>query len=294
MALVTSMPELVTAISAAALVKVPDLALGTLLGSCLFNLTILGILDVFYSGSPILSRVSRGHVASAGFEVLLLVLLGSSILVAGSFPGFRFGWVGIPGIIILIVYLVGARQLFRMKQEQPDLVSPVEPLIYAELDTKQVYLRFALASLAVIGSGIWLSFIGDEIALVTGWDASFVGTLFLAITSSMPELVVAFSAVRLGAADLALADILGANMLDIVAVVWADLFYTSGPIMADTSQAHLIPVVLSLLMSLLLIGGLLFQQKRKTFIITSWYGPLFIIIYLIGAYLLFTSGINPG
>ena len=293
-AVVTSMPELVTAVSAAALVKVPDLALGTLLGSCLYNLTILGILDIIYRGTPILSQVSRGHVASTGMEIVLIVLAGGSILTMAVFPGFSLGWVGIPGIIIFVLYLFGARQLYRLGQEQPAPLTPVEPLTYAELPTGTVYLRFTLASVAVIATGIWLSFIGDEISVVTGWGASFVGNLFLAITTSLPELVVALAAVRLGAADLALADILGANMLDIVAILWVDLFYTSGPILTDVSQAHLIPVVLTLLMSLLVVAGLLIKQKRKTFIVTSWYGPLFIALYFIGAYLLFISGIGLG
>ena len=48
LAAITTMPELVTGVSSAALVGLPDLALGTLFGSCLFNLTILALLDILY------------------------------------------------------------------------------------------------------------------------------------------------------------------------------------------------------------------------------------------------------
>ena len=65
LAFVTAMPELTTALSAAALVKIPDLSFGTLLGSCLFNLTILAVLDIMHHRIPILSNVSRIHLLSA-------------------------------------------------------------------------------------------------------------------------------------------------------------------------------------------------------------------------------------
>jgi cation:H+ antiporter len=151
-----------------------------------------------------------------------------------------------------------------------------------------------LAAIAIIGAGIWLSFVGDEIAETTGWGASFVGTLFLAITTSMPELAVTVAALRLGAIDMAVADILGANMLDMVVITWVDLFYTPGPILAMVSEAHLITAMVAVVMSLLVIVGLRFRQKRKTFIVISWYGVALAGLYIFGAYALFISGIGLG
>ena len=81
LAIITTMPELVTGVSAAALIKVPDLALGTLWGSCLFNLTVLALLDVLCRDTPLLSKVSLGHMISAGAGILLMALAGGSILV---------------------------------------------------------------------------------------------------------------------------------------------------------------------------------------------------------------------
>jgi len=149
-----------------------------------------------------------------------------------------------------------------------------------------------LAAAGVIGAGIWLAFIGDEIVQTTGWGASFVGSLFLAITTSMPELVVTVAALRLGAIDMAVADILGANMLDMVIIIWVDLSYTQGHILAVVSQAHLITAAVAVVMSLLVIIGLRFRQRRKTFIVFSWYVPVLIGLYILGAYALFISGIG--
>lgn len=294
LAAVTSSPESVTAVSSAALIKLPDLALGTLLGSCLYNLTILALLDVLYRGAPILSKVSRGHMASAGMGALLMALAGGSILAGERFSELSLGWVGIPSIVIIISYLVYARQTFYFERKRNSVPSPTESLMHSQIPTGTAYLRFSMAAVAVIAAGIWLSFIGDEIARTTGWGISFVGSLFLAISTSMPELVVTVAAVRLGAADMAVANLLGANMLDVVAILWADLFYTQGPLLAVVSKTHLITAGVTIIANLLVIAGLGFRQKRKTFIVTSWYGPLLIGLYLFAAYALFVSDISPG
>jgi len=289
---ITSMPELVTGISSAALVGLPDLALGTLLGSCFFNLSIIALLDILHPRAPVLSKASSRHMLSAGLGIVLIAIAAGSIFVGGRFSGLVLGWVGIPSIIILILYVVGVRQIFHFERKHLLPSTQVIPLRYEGVATGRLYLKFTLAALAVIGAGMWLSFVGDEIAETTGWGASFVGSLFLAITTSMPELVVTVAALRLGAVDMAVADILGANMLDMVVITWADLFYTRGPILAMVSQTHLITAIMSVVMSLLVIVGLRFRQKGKTFIVISWYGPLIIGLYIFGVYSLFVSGIG--
>ena len=292
LAFITSAPELATGVSSVALVGLPDLGLGTLLGSCLFNLSILAILDILYRPAPILSRASPRHMALAGLGILLIAFAAGGILFGEKLSGVALGWVGIPSLIIVILYLVAIRLMFHFERNhplpQPETASPQ----YAEIPLRTVYLRFTLAALAVIGAGIWLSFIGDEIAMTTGWGTTFVGSLFLAIGTSLPELVVTVAALRLGAIDMAVADILGANMLDIAHIFAVDLFYTKGPVLSDVEGVHFITAVVVVVMSLLVIIGLRFRQKRKTFIVVSWYAPALVGLYVFGAYRLFTSGIG--
>jgi len=301
LAAITSMPELTTGVSSVALVGLPDLALGTLFGSCLFNLGILALLDILYHPTPILSQVSLRHVASAGVGILLIAVAAVSIFAGERLSELALGWVGIPSIIILILYLVAVRQMFRFERSQPAQRLQAASPQYAEIPIRRVYLRFILAAAAVIGAGIWLSFIGSEIAATYNWDASFVGSLFLAITSSMPELVVTIAALRLGALDMAVANILGSNMFNIAIIAPVDLFYTQGSILSSVSDAHLwgvhlpsahlITVAVAIVMSLLVIVGLRFRQKRKTFFIISWYAVALIGLYIFGFYALFISGI---
>ena len=289
-AAVTSMPELVTGVSSAALVGSSDLALGTLLGTCAFNLAILALLDVFHRRTPVLSQASLRHITSAGWGILFAAIAAGGIIAARRFPALTVGWVGIPSIVIFVLYLLGIRGIFRYERNHQMPLTQAPSTKYKELSTTEVYVGFALTAIAIIAAGIWLSFIGDEIAQTTGWGATFVGSLFLAITTSMPELVVNIAALRLGAIDMAVADILGANMLDLAYIALADLAYRPGSLLGSVSSGHLVVAAVVAAMSLVVIAGLRFRQKRKTFAFMSWYVPALIGLYIFAAYALFTSG----
>jgi len=292
LAAITSAPELVTGVSSAALVGLPDLAVGTLLGSCMFNLTILALLDILHRRTPLLSEVKLQHLVSAGMGILLVAVAGGSIFAGERLAGLALGWVGVSSIIILILYLAAMWGMFHFERNHsPPLNSAIRQ--YEQEPMKALYFKFALAAAAVIGAGIWVSFIGDEITRTYDWSASFVGTLFLAITTSMPELAVTIAALRLGAIDMAVADILGANILDVAHLFTVDLFYRQGPILSSVKSVHLITAGIIIVMSFLAILGIRFRQKRKTFIIASWYTPALIGLYIFGAYALF-KGIGSG
>jgi len=290
-AVITTMPELVTSMSSVALVSPPspDLALGTLFGSCLFNFSILALLDILHRSTPVLTEASPRHTASAGWGILLIAIAAGGILAGARFSGLALGWVGVPSIIIVVVYLVGMRQMFLSERGHRSSTAKTDSLQYRDILAKTANLRFALAAAAVVAAGIWLAFIGDEIGQTTGWGASFVGSLFLAITTSAPELVVATAALRIGAIDMAVADVLGANMLDITVIMMADLAYSQGFILSSVSSSHLITAAVVVVMNLLVIAALKLQRRRKTFIVISWYAVALMGLYIFGAYALFIS-----
>jgi cation:H+ antiporter len=150
-------------------------------------------------------------------------------------------------------------------------------------------MKFALAAVAIIAAGIWLSFIGNEMAIVMCWDKSFVGSSFLAITSSLPEVVVAVAALRIGAMDMAIAALLGSNMFNMLIIAPSDIFYKAGPILSSVSVAHIFTGLLVILMTVIVIAALHFRAKRKTFRIASWYAPSLVGLYALGSYASFTS-----
>ncbi|MBE0431243.1 MAG: sodium:calcium antiporter [Dehalococcoidia bacterium] len=289
-AVITTMPEMVTSISSVALVQSPDLALGTLLGSCGFNLGILAVLDVLHSRTPVLTAASPRHAATGGWGALLIAIAAAGIILGRQYAFLDAGWVGMPSIVIIVLYLLGMWWVFRRERGQRLQASPTAETQYDNLTSRGVWLRFALAAAAVIAAGIWLSFIGDEISRTTGWGGTFVGTLFLAVATSAPELVVAIAALRMGAVDLAVADVLGANMLNMAMIAPVDLAHGRGFVLSSVSSNHLIAASVAVMMSLLVVVGLRFPQRRKVLKVASWYAPVLIALYIGGAYVLFNAG----
>ena len=289
-AIVTSMPEMVTGISAAALVKVPDLAIGDFLGSCIFNLAILAVLDMIYRPAPVLSHTSRRNILPALMGIVLIILVGISILAGEWLENISLWWVGVPSIVIFLLYLFFVRRIMLYENRQNAAMPPEKADNKYDGIIKTVYIRFAIAALAIIGAGIWLAFIGDEISTTYNLSSSFVGSLFLAVNTSMPELVVAITAVRIGAIDIAVADILGANMLNMANIFIADISYNRGPILSSVSNDHLITALGAIVMIFILIIALRFPGQRKLFRFISWYGAAFIAIYLGVSLFIYLSG----
>lgn len=288
-AFITTMPELVTGVSSVALVGSPDLALGVVLGSCCFNLLIVALLDIRHTRTPVLTMASPRHALTIRWGTMLIAIAGAGIAFGGvAIPSIP-GWLGIPSILILALYLLGMWWIFRRERSHRSDAAPPVSAAPDSLSMRAVGIRFAVAAAAVIAAGIWLSYIGDGISETTGWGGTFVGALFLAITTSAPELVIAFTALRIGAVDLAVAGLLGANMLNMAILVPIDLAHGAGCVLAAVSSSQLIIAGVAITMSLVVIAGLRFGRSRKLLRIASWYAPVLIAFYIVGAYALFAS-----
>ena len=293
LAVFTSLPELITGASAVAVVVVPDLAMGTAFGSNLFNLVIIAILDIMYRPGPLLSRGEAGQRLLGGMSMLLIAFAAVSILIGNKVWGGAIGWVSIYGLVLVLLYLWGSRMIFRFERRKKESCQETESRVlrYENISTSKAYVGFAIAALAIIGSGTWLAMIGDDLVTVTGWGATFVGSLFLAATTSLPELVVSITALRLGAIDMAIADMLGSNIFNMgIVIVGVDLFYRQGSIFSASSTDHAFTAAVAVLMTLIVIAGLVLRPERKTLIGMSWYSLALIGAYVVGTYILFSRG----
>jgi cation:H+ antiporter len=108
----TSLPELVTGITAVTFANAPDIAVGDALGSTVFNLTILVLLDALYKRETFYSRAAQGHILSASLGTLLIAFAGFSILMdhAGMSPSYLH--IGSYTPLIVMVYLVSMRAVY--------------------------------------------------------------------------------------------------------------------------------------------------------------------------------------
>jgi len=288
-AMITAMPEMATGISAAALVESPDLALGTLIGSCCFNLSLLAVLDIVNKKEPMLSRISKRHLPGVRWGLVLLVICAIGMYLGPRLSLPTLAWLSIPSIALVIVYFGALRRI--LNAEKQFLSEEMESSArYATYTLKGAVVRFFMAAAVVVAAGIWLAHVGDEIAVVTGWGSSFVGNLLLAIATSAPELVVGITAVRMGSADIAIADILGANMLDTGMVGLVDAFYLRGSLFAYAMPGNLVIILVAVAM--VAIAGVAIYRPPRGYLIwrLSWYGPLLVVLYIAAAYVLFMFG----
>ena len=278
MASVTSLPELVTGVSSATL-ELPDIAVGDVLGSCVFNLVVLASLDLIEREKTISAKAHHGHVLSAGFGILLLSLAGVS-LYAGNRIG-PFGWIGFYSIIMLGVYLFAMRTIFSYeKREFARFIGErAEKFSYEAVTMRSTVVRFSGNAVVVIVAAVALPGIGAGIARTTGLGQSFVGNIFIAITTSLPEVVVSLAAVRLGAIDLAIGNLLGSNICNIFILAIDDLFFTRGPILSYASSGNIISALAAIAMTAIMIIGLTYRSEKKL-VFLAWDSMAVLLLYV--------------
>lgn len=76
LASVTSLPELVTGVSAVSMAHAPNIAVGDALGSCVINLAFLVVVDFVFRAAPLYRATSSSHILPATFGVVLLGFIG--------------------------------------------------------------------------------------------------------------------------------------------------------------------------------------------------------------------------
>lgn len=287
MATVTSLPELVTGVSAVTIANSPDIAVGDVLGSCVFNLLIIVLLDFFYRKESVYTRASQGHVLSAGFGVLLIGFTGFNILLSanGNMP--TFGHVGVYTPIIIVLYAVAIRTVFRYEREHLSTSTEDATERYPDLALKQAFLRYAGAASVVVAAALWLPFVGKTIALEMGWHQSFVGTLFVAFATSVPELAVTIGALRIGAIDMAIGNVLGSNLFDILILAVDDILYRPGPLLSFASPSHAVTALSAMMMTGVAIIGLLYRPKTRVFKTVGWVSLFLFSLYLLNTYVIY-------
>ena len=293
LATVTSLPELVTGVTAVAYTGAPDIAVGGILGSCVFNLTILVLLDVITHRSgrrqSIYLRVTGGHTISSAFGLTLIAIAGLGTLAAWRGVSLAVGSVGMYSPAILLLYLFAMRQIFL--SESSGRAAPPPPSRDAKhRGSRSLYLSLGLAVATVVGTGIWLPNIGDALADVMGWEDSFVGTIFIAVATSLPEVVVTLAALRIGAADMAVGNLLGSNVFNIGILAVEDLVYVRGPLLSDASLIHAVSAFTAIAMTGLVIGAIASGRAPGVRGVISLPSILILGLYVLNTYVLFVGG----
>ncbi len=287
---VTSLPELATGVSAVTVAGTPDIAVGDALGSCVFNLLIIVVLDFVARGESVYTRASRGHVLSAAFGIVLLGVVAFNLPLPGVKPPPSLFHVGVYTPILIAGYLLSMRTVFRFEKQVALEATGPEPPFRDRAKLRGALWRFGIAAMVVVVAGASLPFIGERLATLMHLKQTFVGTLFVALATSLPEVVVTVSALRIGAVDMAIADLFGSNLFDLLILAIDDLLFFKGPILSDVSVGHRLTVVTAIMMTGIAIVGLLYRPKKRVLKTVGWVSLFLLVLYVLNAYVLTLAG----
>ncbi|MGI9351521.1 MAG: sodium:calcium antiporter [Rhizobiaceae bacterium] len=295
LALATSLPEVVTTMTAASNQNA-ELVLNNLFGGIALQTAILAVADFWAKGA--ISNYPRK--ANHALEATLLVGLLAGLQVAFIMnEPISFMNVGLGSMVIACAYF-GGIQLLRWYDGSSDWV-PVdlpeaddalfERGILAIADkTSSTWLVIwgVTACLAILVFGILIVDISEVLADQTGLGSGFFGVTFLAAATSLPELSTTVTAVRMGAYTLAISNVFGSNLIMVVLIFPADILHTNGPILASAQGATHLAVASGVLVTTIYLIGLIVRRKPRvgrvgidSFLVLSVYAiSLFLYYYL--------------
>ena len=289
-ATVTSLPELASGISAVTIANVPDIAVGNVLGACVLNLSILALLDLLHRRESIYRDASRSHILAAGFGVALLGLTGFGLLTGDVASGWVFAHIAFYSPLLLIGYAVAIRAVYRYETTHVAEFTEAEPDRYPGMTLRTAILRYAIAAAVVVGAALWLPFVGEGIARQMGWSQSFVGTLFVAFVTTVPELVVTISALRIGAVDMAIGNLLGSNLFNLLVLAVDDVFFLPGSLLASASPAHAVTAFAVLMMTGVVIAALFYRPRVRLLGTIGWPSIALLAVATLNGYVVFLHG----
>lgn len=201
----TSAPEAAVSISAASK-GTADITIGNVVGSNILNiLVILGVTSVIVAVAVQKSTVRYEIPFMIGITVLLLL----------------FGITGnevnrIEGAILWVFFILYIVYLYRMTKNQ----EPEQEEKKKEKASVWQLLVLVLVGLALVVSGSNVTVdAATKLAKIVGLSDKFIGLTIIALGTSLPELVTSVSAARKGKADIAIGNIVGSNIVNILFVV---------------------------------------------------------------------------
>jgi cation:H+ antiporter len=290
LATVTSLPELATGLSAATIGEAPNIAVGNVLGSCLFNFLMLAVLDTAWRERPFFSELSDGHALSAAFAILLFSVVGIGVAVAPQLTAAGIGHVGATTPVLAASYACAMWTVF--VRERAANGNSTGELIdrYPEVTLRAAVSRYALAALFVIAAGTWLPFIGKDLSAAMGWSTGLVGTFFIAVVTWTPELVVTATALRIGAIEMAAGNLLGSSLFNMLILAIDDVAYTPGPLLGSVETSHAATAFAAAAMAAVVIVALLVRPQRRYGWLPGVPSLAIIAIYAVNAWILFAGG----
>ncbi len=288
---VTSLSGITTSVTAA-LGGHAELAFSNAVGGIAAQTVFIAIADIFYRKANL--EHASASLASLMQGVVLIGLLGCIVLVMAA-PAITVWAVHPMSPLLLILYLIATRYVLKasdhpmwkpVKTDQSvDEDSSVEK-DEEELRLSRLVPQFVGLGAVVAVAGYFIANTGVELAGRTGISESFVGSLGTSVATSLPELVVAITAVRRGALTLAVSNIIGGNTFDLLFLSFSDVAFRAGSLYHAGTERQSFIIALTIVLTVIFLLGLLFRQKQGPAKI-GWESALMIAVFVGGQALLY-------
>jgi len=284
----TSLPELMASISSFR-AGVPNLAAGNFFGSNMVNVLLLAIIDLINFQVPLLRRIAVSHALTAALTTILMLIAAISIL---ADVDVMVGWVGIDSLALIAIYFGGIWLIQRESRGSAGSTAAAAVALAPGFPSlRRGLIGFALSAGALILVVPTLVDASSEIAVLTGLGTGFVGTAMLSVVTSLPELIAALAAMKMNAFDMAVGNLFGSSVFNMLALGLADFFYVDGRFLGAIDPNFALVGLLGLLLTNMALVGNLARVERKL-LFAELDAVAIIIVYLLGMYLLFLRGIG--
>lgn len=265
----TSLPEFVTCLSSIFLNN-PYLAIGDILGSNFFNISIMCLFDILF-----IKTMFYNYTKNKYYIIYLLLIINYFImyLFMGGIFNLELFNIGIPSFIIIISYII-----YLKKAQEKDSKKEI-------IKTKEhVLLKFLFVGILMVIVSIFLTLIVNLIADKNpNVASSFIGAILLGITTSMPEVITFIALIKMKSFDLALSDIIGSNLFNLLILAIGDIFLKNKEIYYFVDKESMFLLVFGFILTILSF----YQNNRKVvknkliYIVPSLIGVLLYIYYIV-------------
>lgn len=266
----TSMPELSVSVTAA-LRGSNDLAVSNVLGSNIFNLlVVLGCCALVKPVAAKWSLLKKEFPFSILITIILLLVDSdfSIMKVLDGNQGFVLGrWAGLLFLILFVLYIYATvKSALRSRAEAKDM----EEEEYKTMSPLKSGIYIVIGLIGIVWGGNLVVDSASNIALTFGWSQTFIGLTIVALGTSLPELVTSVVAARKGENDLAVGNVVGSNIFNILLILGVSSFIT--PITLDVTAVYdtIILIIASIIVYVSAISKREIQRKE---------GILFLVCY---------------
>ena len=252
LAAVTSLPELFTSISAVLFVKQPDLVMGNILGSNLFNMCIFGGAALIAAKSLCKSTIGNSHLKTT---VITFVMFAIMLLPVVFKKDYTVVGISVYSIILLVLYACSIKFMAGDSAE-------TEGEDNSPLTLKQIIIRFIIMAVLLVTASIFITVAADHLSEEFNLGKTVGGAVFIGVATSLPELTTSIALIRKGNFNACAGNVMGSGVFNFCIISIADILYRGGSVYISNDKSSSYLNIFGLVAAAV-VGIILIMKQRK-------------------------------